>query len=194
MPSTEAVHANRAPEEAPLHQLALTVREEAGSKALGQSGSAIVHQRHAAHAGLSSAAAAQRLRVHGPNVLKGKGTPGLAAMIYRSVAEPLLELMLMILTHLARAGLSSTTAAQRLAVHGANVLEGKKPLSLAAMIYRAVAEPFVGLMLVVAIVTACPPNSSYSTFGLIMVYHLHQCNLQLGTAQPPCKSPDAAAL
>ena len=74
------------------------------------------------------------------------------------------------------------------------MLEGKKPRSLAAMIYRAVAEPFVGLMLVVAIVTVCPPNSSYSTFVLIMVYHLHQCNPQLGPAQPPCTSPDAAAL
>lgn len=106
---------------------------------------------------------------------RNRKPPSLAAMIYRALAEPFLELMLMIVTHIARAGLSSAAAAQRLAVHGANVLEGKKPPSVAAMIYRAVAEPFVGLMLVVAIVTACPPNSSYSTFGLIMVNHLHQC-------------------
>jgi hypothetical protein len=68
-----------------------------------------------------------------------------------------------------RAGLVSEEAAKRLRADGENVVAQRGPPSVLAMVAAAVFEPFNGLMLVVAILTACPPNSSYPTFALIMV-------------------------
>jgi len=82
----------------------------------------------------------------------------------------------------APAGLCSEAAAERLKLHGQNALEGKMLLSTLVMVYRAVVEPFNGLMLIVAIVTACPPNSSIPTFALIMVRQLQYPFLQHGIA------------
>ncbi|BDA47243.1 probable magnesium-transporting ATPase, P-type 1 [Coccomyxa sp. Obi] len=67
------------------------------------------------------------------------------------------------------AGLSSEEAAERLCAHGPNAVEESKPPTTLALAWGAVMQPFNGLMLVVAILTASPPNSSYSTFTLIMV-------------------------
>lgn len=67
------------------------------------------------------------------------------------------------------AGLSADEAAERLRGYGQNVVEESKPPSALALAYGAVVQPFNGLMLVVAVLTACPPNSSYPTFVLIMV-------------------------
>ena len=68
-----------------------------------------------------------------------------------------------------RAGLTSQQAAERLAKFGRNAVDQSKPPSTLHLIYRAAFETFNGLMLVVAILTVCPPNSSYPTFVLIMV-------------------------
>ncbi|CAL8460948.1 g479 [Coccomyxa elongata] len=66
-------------------------------------------------------------------------------------------------------GLTSEQGSTRLHTYGDNVVEQSKPLSTLVLIYRSVFEPFNGLMLIVAILTACPPNSSYPTTVLIMV-------------------------
>ena len=67
------------------------------------------------------------------------------------------------------AGLTSQQALERLVKYGRNAVDQSKPPSTLALIFRSLFEPFNGLMLVVAILTAVPPNSSYSTFALIMV-------------------------
>lgn len=54
-------------------------------------------------------------------------------------------------------------------------MDQSKPPSTLHLVYRAAFEPFNGLMLVVAILTVCPPNSSYPTFVLIMVSTASLC-------------------
>ncbi len=55
--------------------------------------------------------------------------------------------------------------------YGRNAVDQSKPPSTLALMCRSLFEPFNVLMLVVAILTAVPPNSSYPTFALIMVSH-----------------------
>ena len=74
---------------------------------------------------------------------------------------------------LAAAGLTPEQAAERLQAHGRNLVDQSKPPSTARLAYRALCEPFNGLMLIVAVLTVCPPNSSYPTFVLIMASLLY---------------------
>ena len=78
------------------------------------------------------------------------------------------------------AGLTSQQAAERLVKYGRNAVNQSKPPSTLALMHRSLFEPFNGLMLVVAILTAVPPNSSYSTFALIMVISATFLWLNLG--------------
>jgi hypothetical protein len=84
------------------------------------------------------------------------------------------------------AGLTSQQAAERLVKYGRNAVNQSKPPSTLALMYRSLFEPFNGVMLVVAILTAVPPNSSYSTFALIMVISATSLWLNLGC--PSCAS------
>ena len=66
-------------------------------------------------------------------------------------------------------GLSSAEAADRLRAHGSNAVEEATPPTTLALAWSSIVQPFNALMLVVAVLTVSPPNSSYPTFALIMV-------------------------
>lgn len=84
------------------------------------------------------------------------------------------------LKHRESAGLTSLQVVERQVKYGKNVVDQSKPAGTLALMSRSLFEPFNGLMLVVAILTAVPPNSAYSTFALIMVCLATSCWLNLG--------------
>ena len=86
---------------------------------------------------------------------------GPTSMYYLSIPEDL--------RYCESAGLTSQQVTERLVKYGRNAVDQSKPPGTLALMFRSLFEPFNGLMLVVAILTAVPPNSAYSTFALITV-------------------------